>query len=86
MSHHEHNPMKGHHRPAFDGRRRRIRFRIRPRYDDRFGASVPYNPWVRELVREHRDAPITPLARMMWWLAGAAIVVGGMLLIILWMR
>ena len=82
MSHHEHDPMKGHHRTEASPRRRRFRLRLRPRYDEHLGAALPYNPWVRELVRDHRDAPISPRARLLWWLAGLAITAAGVIVII----
>ena len=87
--HHEHDPMKGHHHPT-DERHggwnlfKRIRQRSNES-DELVSMRWPY-PGIRTLVSGHRDVPLTPFARLMWWLAGFAIVAGGIALIVFWMR
>jgi len=87
--HHGHDPMKGHHHPEARGHRWWHRFALRTRSDaadhvERSSGTV--YPGVFSYVSGHRDAPLTPLARLLWWLAGFAIVAGGITLIALWMR
>ena len=90
MSHHtDPNPMKGHHHPLAEKRGGWNLFnRIRRRSDasDRIATMRWPYPGITTLLSGHRDAPLSPLARLLWWLAGAAIISGGILLIILWMR
>jgi len=90
MSHHEHDPMKGHHHADILGRSRWWRrFALRTRSDSSDhvvrSTGAPY-PGVFSYVSGHRDAPLTPLGRLLWWLAGFAIVVTGIALIVFWMR
>ncbi len=89
MSHHEHDPMKGHPHPGPPRRRRRRIFVLRTRSDKTDhvvrGMGGAY-PGVFSYLSGHRDAPLTPLGRLLWWLAGLAIVAGGIALIVLWMR
>lgn len=90
MSHHEHNPMKGHPHADATGRSRWWhRFALRTRSDEGDhvvrGTGAQY-PGVLSYVSGHRDAPVTSLQRLLWWLAGFLIVFGGIVLIIFWMR
>ena len=90
MSHHEHNPMKGHpHGEGLGGSRWWHRFALRTRSDSGDhvvrSAGAQY-PGLFTYVSGHRDAPVTPLQRFLWWLAGFVIVFGGIVLIIFWMR
>jgi hypothetical protein len=89
MSHHEHDPMKGHHRPADEkhgGWNLFNRIRHRSNTSDKVvSMEWPY-PGLPSLASGHRDAPLTPLARLTWWLVGFAIVAGGISLIVLWIR
>jgi len=91
MSHHApHNAMKGHPHPgAVSGRRWWHLFSLRTRSDAtdhvvRVGAT--FYPGVFSYVSGHRDAPLTPRARMLWWTVDLAIIAGGILLIIFWIR
>jgi len=90
MSHHEHDPMKGHPHPDGTPRRRWwhvFTLRTRPDSTDHVvRATGTIYPGVFSYVSGHRDAPVTPLQRLMWWLAGFLIVFGGIVLIIFWMR
>jgi len=90
MSHHEHDPMKGHHRPLDETRggwNLFKRLRRRSNAGDKIvSMQWPYPVIVKTLVSGHRDAPLTPPGRLLWWLAGFAVVVGGIALIVFWMR
>jgi hypothetical protein len=86
MSHHEHDPMKGHHHPVEPSRGGWNLFRLirrRSNASDRIVAgNWPY-PWVGSLSSGHRDAPLSPRARLLWWVAGLAILAAGITLIVL---
>jgi len=87
MSHHEHNPMKGHHRVVQLARRRwwhPLVLRRRPDTGDYVVRMAwPYPYAVSTYVSGHKDAQLTPRARLLWWLAGLAITAAGITLIIL---
>ena len=89
MSHHEHDPMKGRHHPEAQGHRWWHRFVLRSRSDTTDhvvrGVGAAY-PGVFSYVSGHRDAPLSPRARLLWWLVGFAITFGGIALIVFWMH
>jgi hypothetical protein len=39
-------------------------------------------PGINSYVSGHKDAPLTPRARALWWLAGGLIVAGGIAVLI----
>jgi hypothetical protein len=86
MSHHEHDPMKGHHHPAAQAKGGWNLFnRIRRRSnagDHVVPGDWPY-PTVGSLSSGHKDEPLSPRARLLWWLAGLAITAAGITLIVL---
>jgi hypothetical protein len=86
MSHHEHDPMKGHHHPADQSRGGWNLFKLIRRRsnasDDIVYSRWPY-PGVGSLSSGHKDAPLTPRARLLWWFTGLAIVAAGITLIVL---
>lgn len=85
--HHAHDPMKGHPHAAASPRRRWWQLRTRSDSADHVVRTTPNAyPGVFSYISGHRDAPITPLQRFLWWLAGLAIIFAGILLIIFWMR
>jgi hypothetical protein len=48
---------------------------LRPRVDERLGGTIGGwgYPGVRELVRLHRDAPLTRRGRITWWIVAALV-------------
>jgi hypothetical protein len=90
MSHHE-NPMKGHPRPVVRiAHKRWWHFVVlRQRSDDGdhvVRSLMPYPFAVYSYVSGHKDAPLTPRARLVWGLAFATVIVGGIALIVFWAR
>ena len=92
MSEHHHpDPMRGHHRPSESGVRRRwwhvLTLRNRDDQEDHVvRATGTVYPGVFSYVSGHKDVPLTPRARLAWWLTGLAITLGGIALIVLWAR
>jgi hypothetical protein len=88
MSHHEHDPMKGHHRLEGAARRRWWHVLVlRTRSDA--GDHVVRSLWaygVYSYVSGHRDAPLTPRAHFWWRLTDAGVITAGILLIVYWAR
>ena len=87
MSHHEHDPMKGHHRVVNVTRKRWWHpLVLRKRSDTGdyvVRAGLPYPYAVYSYVSGHKDAPLTTRARLLWWFAGLVIIVAGITLIVL---
>jgi hypothetical protein len=84
MSHHEHDPMKGHHRPTTGkGRTRWWRLITRSNETDEVVRSegLPY-PGIGSYVSGHEDAPVSTRARALWWLTGIAIVAATIVVVV----
>ncbi|HJT38218.1 MAG TPA: hypothetical protein VJ818_07315 [Actinomycetota bacterium] len=84
--HHAQDPMKGHPHAGPSPRRRWWQLRTRSDSADHVVRTADAYPGVFSYISGHRDAPITPLQRFLWWLAGVVIIFTGILLIIFWMR